>query len=62
METHNGHILSLPPHRRQQVIDVHIRSHLEPDERAGDLRRLIRGYDLLREMWEGLQPASDLVS
>jgi hypothetical protein len=53
-ETHNARILSIPPHYRQQVVNMQIRPHLDPDARPVEMRRLVRGYKLIRELWEGV--------
>ncbi|HEX5731433.1 MAG TPA: hypothetical protein VF131_01260 [Blastocatellia bacterium] len=50
-ETHNGTILSVPPHWRQQVVDTHIRSHIPPDARLAEMKRLMHGYELMRRIW-----------
>jgi hypothetical protein len=54
METHNGNILSLPPHPRQQIVNLQLRSHLDPRERIAEIKRLIKGYELMCKLWEGV--------
>jgi hypothetical protein len=51
-ETHNGTILSLPPHSRQLMLNTQVTSHLTHDERLAEMRRLEKGYKLMLELWD----------
>lgn len=50
-ETHNANILSSPPHHRQQVVNLRVRPHLDPNARSAEIRRLAKGYELMRKLW-----------
>jgi hypothetical protein len=50
-ETHNANILSLPPHHRQQVVNMLVGPLLDPVARPAEMKRLTRGYELMRELW-----------
>jgi hypothetical protein len=50
-ETHNASIISIPPHSRQQVVNIQIRPHLGREARPAEIRRVTRGYELMLDLW-----------
>jgi hypothetical protein len=54
-ETHNAKIISMPPHPRQQVVNIQIRPHLAREARPAEIRRVTRGYELMLDLWADIR-------